>query len=166
MTAFLVLTVLQGVLILVDEIFFHHARGLPRWERMGHPMDTGTVLACLLFVGLAPKTAVTETIYYAMVIFSCVFITKDEWVHRKFCSGTEMWLHALLFIVHPLLLFSAVFIWQDHQELILMIAAGVVIFMVYQIVYWNFIEYKLQERRRAALYADLSQEDRYDYFRE
>ncbi|QLY25786.1 hypothetical protein [Bdellovibrio sp. KM01] len=166
MSAFLVLTVLQGILIFVDEVFFHHKRGLPRWERIGHPLDTATVLSCLLFIGLAPKNVTNETIYYSMAIFSCVFITKDEWVHRKFCSAMEMWLHALLFVVHPLLLFSAVYVWESHQQMVLMTAAGVVVFGVYQVVYWNFIDYRLQERRRAALYRDLSQEDRYDYFRE
>jgi len=27
----------QGLAILVDEFYFHLARGLPRWERIGHP---------------------------------------------------------------------------------------------------------------------------------
>lgn len=150
MSGFLVAAGFQAVVILVDEFFYHHKRGLPRWERLGHPMDTATVLACLLFIGLAPKTPMNEIIYYALAIFSCVFITKDEWVHRKYCSGAEMWLHALLFVVHPLLLFGAYSEWETNQNYFLLAAAGIVVFFVYQVVYWNFIEYKLQERRKAA----------------
>ena len=37
---------LQGLAMLVDELLFHRRRGLPRWERIGHPIDTLSVLAC------------------------------------------------------------------------------------------------------------------------
>ncbi|WP_413586133.1 hypothetical protein [Bdellovibrio sp. HCB274] len=166
MIAFVALSIFQGLLIFVDEVFYHHKRGLPRWERWGHPMDTATVLACLFFIALVPRTELTEYIYYGMAIFSSLFITKDEWVHHKHCSAAEMWLHALLFIVHPLLLFSAISIWDKYPNIALMLGLGVVVFFVYQIVYWNFIEYRLQERRRAASYRQTSQEELYDYFRE
>jgi len=26
----------------VDEFYFHRRRGLPRWERLAHPLDTMT----------------------------------------------------------------------------------------------------------------------------
>lgn len=152
MIPFVILAAFQGIVILVDEIFFHHKRGLPKWERIGHPLDTATVITCLLFLALAPKNPTTTFIYYGLAIFSCVFITKDEWVHRKFCTAEEMWLHAVLFIIHPLLLFSAAEIWTTHQEMLLMTSLGVIGFFVYQVTYWNFIEYRLQEHRSLTPY--------------
>ncbi|MEK2689705.1 hypothetical protein [Bdellovibrio sp. GT3] len=166
MITFVALSILQGLLIFVDEVFYHHKRGLPRWERIGHPMDTATVILCLLFLSFAPKTETNEYIYYGLAIFSSVFITKDEWVHHKHCSAEEMWLHALLFVVHPLLLFSAISLWESHSHFVLMMALGVVVFFIYQIVFWNFIADRLQERRQAARYSQVSQDELYDYFRE
>ncbi len=34
---------LQTCCMAVDEVHFHRQRGLPRWERLGHPLDTLTV---------------------------------------------------------------------------------------------------------------------------
>jgi hypothetical protein len=36
---------LQMCCMAVDEVHFHRQRGLPRWERLGHPLDTLTVCA-------------------------------------------------------------------------------------------------------------------------
>jgi hypothetical protein len=46
--------VAQGLAIAVDEFYFHRKRGLPRWERVGHPVDTFSVLLCFLFVLFVP----------------------------------------------------------------------------------------------------------------
>jgi hypothetical protein len=37
---FLLPLVELGLAILLDQFYFHFARGLPRWERLGHPLDT------------------------------------------------------------------------------------------------------------------------------
>ena len=42
--------VLQGVIMVVDEGWFHRTRGLPRWERIGHPLDTLTIVLCLAWL--------------------------------------------------------------------------------------------------------------------
>ncbi len=38
----------QTFLITFDEWYFHLKRGLPKWERIGHPLDTLTAIFCLL----------------------------------------------------------------------------------------------------------------------
>lgn len=166
MNTFVVLAALQGAVILVDEFIFHHRRGLPRWERIGHPIDTALVLTCLLFISFAPHSFINEIIYYSLVVVSSICITKDEWVHRKFCTAEEMWLHAVLFILHPLMLVSAVFIWDTHPNYVLLATAGIFVFFVYQVVYWNFIEYRLHERKRLSKHRHHSDEELYDYFGE
>jgi hypothetical protein len=97
--------VVHGAAMVLDEARFHRRRGLPRWERWGHPADTATVLLCLvLALTLDPGGL---WIYAAAAAFSTLFVTKDEWVHAGACTGGEMWLHAFLFALHPVLLFLA-----------------------------------------------------------
>ncbi|MDB5104185.1 MAG: hypothetical protein JWP91_1874 [Fibrobacteres bacterium] len=95
---------LHGLGMVADEAWFHRRRGLPIWERLGHPLDTLTVLACYWMALALPATRSGLIAYLAASAFSCVFITKDEWVHARHCTGGEMWLHAFLFVMHPLLL--------------------------------------------------------------
>lgn len=166
MSLFLVATAVQGLAILFDEFFFHRSRGLPRWERIGHPLDSLTVLACLLFLAFTERTPTTEMIYYGLAIGSCLCVTKDEWIHRKLCGPTEMWLHSVLFIIHPLVLFTAMAEWEDSRSLILAAAGGIFVFMTYQITYWNFVAAMAQKAKQRAHYSQIQQDDLYEYFGE
>ena len=96
-------------------------------------------------------------VYIILSILSCITVTKDEWVHKHHCPGTENWLHALLFINHPILLTCAGLIWARYASAgpawlkgmilrpemliqFLIVQAGLAgIFMLFQIIYWNFI---------------------------
>ena len=98
----------QAALMLADEAF-HIRRGLGAWERWGHPLDTFSVLACYLLAAVLPATSQSLALYAAAAGFSCACVTKDEWIHARDCSGPECWLHACLFILHPLLLAVAGF---------------------------------------------------------
>lgn len=151
----------QGLAIFFDEFYFHLKRGLPKWERIGHPLDTLSVVACLLYAILAPYSYLGCFGYAALATFSTLFVTKDEWVHNKHCDATEQWLHALLFVNHPIALISAGLMWakigQSNSlptsnwatswfdssplfspfltiQFILM-----ALFFFYQIIYWNLL---------------------------
>lgn len=149
---------LQGLAIFVDEFYFHRARGLPQWEKIGHPLDTLTVGLCFGYLLAMPFSRGASLGFVALSVFSCVFVTKDEWVHKKECSANELWLHSLLFVLHPIVLILAGFIWYlrsnpsvaalsgwDNSLMSLAWlavqtqAAIVAVFFVYQLVYWNFI---------------------------
>lgn len=93
----------QSALMLADEAF-HVRRGLGTWERWGHPVDTLTVLACYALAALLPATPAGLAAYGAAAAFSSMCVTKDEWIHARACSGAECWLHACLFLLHPVLL--------------------------------------------------------------
>lgn len=166
MSAFLVVSALQGTFILLDEFFFHRKRGLPRWEVIGHPIDTLTVIICLFFLAFVERTPTTEKIYFGLAALSCLCVTKDEWVHRKFCTAEEMWLHAILFMMHPLVLFTAMAEWEDSRAAFLAVGGGVTVFLIYQIVYWNFIEVRARKAKARAHYAQAQQEELYEYFSE
>jgi hypothetical protein len=128
---------LQAFLILTDEFYCHWRRQLPNWERWGHPLDTFFLLLPLSLLILVPGLSVY--LYAGLAVFSCLLITKDEWVHVIRCSAFEKWLHALLFMIHP-----AVFVlaWIVKQRLglpawILLPITG---FLIYQLIYWNVYE--------------------------
>src|SRR5215471_11294112 len=99
--------VLQVLCMVADEVYFHRRRELPLWERLGHPLDTLTVLACFMWLLAAAPSILSLRVYVGLSVFSCLFVTKDELVHSKHCCPSEHWLHALLFSLHPLVLLSA-----------------------------------------------------------
>jgi hypothetical protein len=145
---------IHGAAMILDEARFHHRRGLPLWERLGHPLDTLSVLACYALILALPPTRAGLIAYLGAAAFSCLFVIKDEWIHAGRCTGGEMWLHGFLFVMHPVLLgiagvwrfaapvaakaaqtahtahghFGAFLFWQT-----LLTAA----FMAYQLLYWN-----------------------------
>jgi hypothetical protein len=141
---------IQAAAIAVDEAYFHVRRGLPRWERIGHPVDTASVLICLLFVLFVPYSAYALKWYIALGVISCLLVTKDEWIHKHHCPAEEDWLHALLFLNHPVVLGLVGLFWAPNtydwlpglemRSLFLVLqSAFVLVFLSYQILYWNFL---------------------------
>jgi hypothetical protein len=149
---------IQLLVITFDEFYFHVRRGLPKWERIGHPLDTLSVLACFAFVLYVPYSSLALKLYIALSIFSCLFVTKDEFVHKECCPASEQWLHALLFLNHPIVLTMAGLLWlaQDAAStplwlnslapysnqlhvflLVQTVCTG--LFFLYQTLYWNIL---------------------------
>jgi hypothetical protein len=131
---------LQGTVMAVDEFVFHRARArkMPLWERLGHPLDTATVLAPLGITLFLPLTRSSSLLFAGLALFSCLFVTKDEAVHARECTGGEQWLHALLFLLHPLLFLAVYVLWMEQGRgwisLQALLAAG---FLCWQLFYWN-----------------------------
>jgi len=145
----------QGLAILVDEFHFHFSRGLPRWERIGHPLDTFTVLAPLLWLIFTAPSERNLIVYIVAAAFSCFFVTKDEFVHAEVCPPAEHLNHAVLFIAHPLVFAALALLWPLYHAPVGAIAwlepfrglefalpaqaAALALYMIYQAVYWNLI---------------------------
>ncbi len=154
------------VVIVLDEVLFHIKRDLPKWERIGHPLDTLTVIACFAFAWWVPFDRSMIGVYIALAVFSTLFVTKDEFVHKEHCPAAEQWLHAVLFVNHSIALAALGLIWPHlhgselftflpelpHlQFLVLSQLVGAAAFCLYQIVYWNFIRrpsMKVYERNK------------------
>lgn len=145
---FLGLLLLQGLTMAVDEFYFHHKRGLGLWESLGHPMDTMTVIIAFSVIFFFPATGVYKALFVGLSIFSCLFVTKDEFVHQKLCSWQENWVHAFLFMVHPVLFVSAFYLWSNDtgsnflfgmtfNSFIFIHLLILTFFMMYQLLYWN-----------------------------
>jgi hypothetical protein len=133
--------ILQAVLMSIDEFYCHKRRTLKRWERFGHPLDTFVFIICLVFLLLATPEANAFWIYTVLATVSCLLITKDEWQHKLHCDAFENWLHALLFVLHPVVLIWAGYLWwSGSSRFFLVISSNVLLsicFLFYQVFYWN-----------------------------
>ncbi len=139
--------IIQAVAISIDEFYFHHRRGLGRWEQLGHPLDTLTVISLYVFCVIAPFNYSNLLIYICLASFSCLFVTKDEFIHNKLCSGAEQWLHSILFLIHGLTSVSLGVLWSlgfsynlgllNVSEFLISQIFILSIFCIYQILYWN-----------------------------
>ena len=131
---------LQALAMFVDEVVFHRKRGLPRWERVGHPLDTLTAALCYGWLAIVPaSSAHALLVYVALCAFSCLFITKDEFVHARLCEPLETWLHALLFVLHPIVFLAFGVVWYsgDHEWVIRGALGATLGFLTYQVAYWS-----------------------------
>jgi hypothetical protein len=145
---------LQGLAMFLDEFVFHRKRGLPRWERLGHPLDTLTAALCYAWLVLVPASNPKALgIYVALCAFSCLFITKDELVHARLCEPLETWLHALLFVLHPIAFLAFGLVWyaEAHAWVLKGALGSTLGLLMYQVVYWNWRPLAHTEKAEGAL---------------
>lgn len=135
---FFAFAALQGVILVVDEVVFHWRRGLPRWERWGHPVDTFCFLLPLVTLWWSQEAGV---LYWILTVVSCLMITKDERHHAELTSGGEQWLHALLFLLHPVVLIFATIPGVRDASAFPWLLIGVAALGLYQIGYWNLVRH-------------------------
>jgi hypothetical protein len=130
---------LQGATMFADEMIFHRKRGLPRWERLGHPLDTLTVVLAYLWALVHAPTRGALIGYAMIAFFSCLFVTKDEPVHSRLCDAGEQWLHAVQFVLHPIVFLAFGLLWLGGQStaLLWLMLGATAAFGVYQLVYWS-----------------------------
>jgi len=149
--------IIQMLCMAADEFWFHRKRGLPRWERIGHPLDTLTVVLCLTWIICFPPERQTILVFVVLAAFSSIFVTKDEPVHKRHCSAGEQWIHAILFLLHPLVLADAGLLWPAiwsspppahlwavqysgfERPFLFFLCALMIGFGVYQFVFWNLL---------------------------
>lgn len=156
LAACLVPVALQALAMVVDEGWFHRRRELPRWERIGHPLDTLTIALCLGWLLVAESHVLP--VYVVLAIVSTLFVTKDEAVHARECGAGEHWLHAVLFALHPIVLAAFALLWWRGERTIL--AGQLVVtlaFMTYQVVYWNVLRARRARAINNAWYAELGE---------
>ena len=138
--------------MLVDEGWCHRKRGLGRWERIGHPVDTLSVAACYAWlVFVKPELPNALAIYIGLAAFSCLLITKDEPVHTRACDATESWLHSVLFVLHPIVFLGFGLVWRsgDHEWVLRAQLVLTLAFAAYQTIYWSVL-WKRDPTRPAA----------------
>jgi 2-polyprenyl-6-hydroxyphenyl methylase / 3-demethylubiquinone-9 3-methyltransferase len=168
---------LQGLLMGIDEGWFHRRRKLPRREWTGHALDASVFLGCLLVPLLRPPTPSSLGLFAGLGVLSCLLITKDEFIHQRLCTGGEHWVHAVLFLLHPVVLAATALLWlgagpgvppwlppwlpvphpAPALDLLRLQAALVAAFLAYQLVYWPLIDRPGPPEIDNALYEDLGE---------
>lgn len=130
--------VLQALVMVVDEAY-HRTRGLARAERVGQPLETSTIVLALAWLLAAePGSPAGLPVYLALAVGSTLLVVKDETAHAAHCSTGEQWLHAVRFVLHPLVLAAFGYLWWSGAEGLLAGQLGITFaFAVYQAVYWN-----------------------------
>ncbi len=147
--------VAQGLASLVGEFYFHFARGLPRWEHLGHPLDTFTVLAPILWQGFSLRSQDNLTVSIVAAAFSCLFVIKNKFAHTDVSAPAEHVNYALMFVLYPLVFAALALLWPFYHapagaivwleqfrglESALPIQSSILtLYMIYQAVYWNLI---------------------------
>jgi hypothetical protein len=133
--------VLQALAMLVDEGVHHRRRGLGAWERIGHPIDTLTTATCYAWLLVARVSLTSAIVYGGLAFTSCLVVTKDESVHADECSAAEHWNHAVLFMLHPVVLGVAAWLWwassSTSHAILVALLASTLGFAAYQFIYWN-----------------------------
>lgn len=133
----LVPALVQAIAMAIDEGYFHQRRGLPRWERLGHPVDTATVALAYAWLAYVPPTPAHAAAFAALALVSCLVVTKDEWIHARVCAPGEHWLHAVLFVLHPIAFAGVAALWWSGvawpARLQVALALG---FGAYQLIRW------------------------------
>jgi hypothetical protein len=130
--------VVQAALMAVDEGWFHRRRGLPRFERLGHPVDTFSVACCYAWLLSSQPTRANGTVFAVFALVSCLVVTKDEWIHARVCTPGEHWLHALLFVLHPIALAGLGVLWWLHHRTPVAVALALTLgFGAYQLIAWS-----------------------------
>lgn len=132
---------IQGMIMGIDEFYCHQRRELRRWERIGHPLDTLLYLLCLTWLLMTNPSTGNLIVFCGLSVASCLFISKDEWQHRELCSGFENWLHSLLFMLYPVLLIWAGWLWWTVNSNFAFVGTITVAigasFVAYQSFFWN-----------------------------
>ena len=135
---------LQAVVMAVDELVFHRRRGLDRREWLGHAADSAGLLACLALPLALRPTPAHLGLYAALAAGSCLLVTKDEFIHQRLCSGGEHWCHAVLFLLHPVVLMATAGLWLGLLApsaaaalwMLRVQALAVAAFMAFQLAWW------------------------------
>jgi hypothetical protein len=129
----------HGFLLVFDEAI-HRRRGLGTWERWGHPLDTMSFAAAVMVTLTGPWMSWRRDLFIALAAGSCLFITKDEPVHARDCGPGEHWVHAMLFVLHPVLLGGIAWFWRRGEGVLWRASylGANLGFALYQVFYWNF----------------------------
>ncbi len=127
---------------MTDEFYFHRRRGLPLWERRGHPLDTAVYFLAVLIAALLPFSSGALKAFVGLAVFSSLLIVKDEPVHARLCAAGEHVCHAFLFMLHPLALVAIGVLWsfggRESEMLLRSFAGGIFVFGTYQYAFWRF----------------------------
>ncbi|MCB0413398.1 MAG: hypothetical protein KDD50_03635, partial [Bdellovibrionales bacterium] len=105
--------ILQLILFHLDEYYFHRKRGLSRPEIVSALMDGFFYLLPLAIAIFCSFTIFWQWIYIFLAILSCLSVVKNEWFYPVVMDRNEKLVHAGLYLLHPILLYTFYLSWDQ-----------------------------------------------------
>jgi hypothetical protein len=139
-TAMIAVIGTQALCTAVDELYCHRRRHLPKWERVGHPVDTFAFMATSAITALLAPVESNLALFWTLAVVTMLLVTKDEWIHKQYCDGFELWLHAVMFVLHGVSLVGLAWLWQHDEGAVIRGTVPVItgLVLIYQTLYWNW----------------------------
>lgn len=141
------LMILHVVVFHIDEYYFHRKRTLCRKEALAMFVDGALYLPPLIIASFAPVTEFWQKIYLLFAILSCLSIVKNEWFYADDIGRKERLTHSILYILHPVLLYTFYVSWIGNffahnlnfwMVQIMYVGFGVKT-LTHQLIYWNYL---------------------------
>ena len=148
MVAFITfITLFHALLYFMDEHIFHRERGLSPSEIKSGMFDG---ILFVLTVGLTIFSTYSTGLaylYITLASLSCLSIIKHEYFYPDYLSKRERITHALLYIIHPLILYAFYNSWKSNlfdenlMYWMLQLAYFALAFKSasFYIIYWNYV---------------------------
>ena len=144
------LMIVRVGLLNIDEHYYNKNRSHTKYEILSVITDGIFLMIPLLFATFVPHHPKWELTYKVMGASSMLSIVKNELFYNKDLQIPERLIHAALYVLHPILLFSFYESWtknyfDSHPNfwMIQIIYVGIGFKTVsYQLVYWNYIHEK------------------------
>jgi hypothetical protein len=143
----LILIFLHIVLFHLDEYYFHRKRPLTRKEVISMFVDGLLFLPPLMLAIFTTFSEELKILYIVLASLSCLSIVKNEcFMHSGICRKERL-LHSLLYVLHPILLFSFYLSWERNYFVhninfwivqVVYLGAGLRT-LAHQLIYWNYI---------------------------
>ena len=94
-----------------DELVFHRKRGLHPTARWGHPTDLLLLAACAAYTLIVPYGDLTKIPFGILALFALISPLKDERLHAGKTDGSEQLVHAIRYMLQPLVIIMLGGLW-------------------------------------------------------
>lgn len=143
------LIILHAILLNIDEHYFNRKRKHSKYEIASVITDGVLLLIPMLIAIFVTYDEKWVFIYKTLGALSMISVIKNEYFYQDI-GRNERILHACLYVLHPIILFSFYESWQNNYFvnntnfwMIQLLYVGVGFKTVsYQLIYWNYIHDK------------------------
>lgn len=138
--------ILHASLLNIDEHYFNKNRSHSKYEIASIITDGIFFLIPLLFAIFIQYDEGLEIIYKGLGALSMISIVKNEYFYKDL-EVKERLVHACLYVLHPILLFTFYESWKNNYFVahpnfwmfqLLYVGLGIKT-ITYQVIYWNYI---------------------------
>ncbi len=143
-------TIFHAFAFAYDEYVLNKRRDLSQGEINSALIDGIIYLSTVAFTIFTTYSDVLGSLYVFLASCSCISIIKNEYFYPNNLPKIERIIHAILYILHPLILYAFYLSWKENffqtNMTYWMLQLGYMALgfkaMSYHVIYWNFIHRK------------------------